>query len=388
MGWNTWCSIDKCGTDICNQWQIVQVAQAMKSNGMYDLGYDRVNMDDCWEDCERSSSGAIQSDPERFPDGIKSLANTLHDLGFKFGLYTSAGSTTCNAGTRSCPGGVKPPGSFGHYANDTATFAEWGVDYIKIDWCGKDTTDAKKQHTEFSNYLNATGRPIWLELCRGYTYPAPEYVAEVANSWRVTEDHHDDWKSTANAIARTANATNLSGPYNWAYSDFLMTGGQGCSGDRNPNKTHAHCAGMTDIEYRTEYTMWSIISSPLLVATDLRNMTDIMKSVLLNKEVIAVNQNNGYDAGNMIPSQTKRDAQVWAKQIGDTSSAIVLYNTGDSSSDITVHFSSVPHMKWDSKSELKLRDLWKQHDLGSYTGGYVGVQVPSHGVMLLSATSA
>eukprot|EP01083_Nonionella_stella_P217300 780266_1 len=372
MGWNTWCSIEGCGTDICNQWEVVSIAQAMKSNGMYDAGYDHVNMDDCWDACERDKNGNIQPDPDRFPDGIKALADNLHNLGFKFGLYTSAGSTTCSSGTRKCPGGSKPPGSYGHYADDTKTFASWGVDYVKIDWCGSDLTNAQKQHTEFSNDLNATGRHVFLELCRGYGYPPPPYVAQVANSWRITGDHHDDWGSTANAIAHSANATNLSGVYNWAYNDFLMTGGQGCKGDSNPNVTHPHCAGMSDTEYRSEYTMWTIISSSLLVATDVRNMTDIMKDILLNKEVIAVNQENKYDAGNIISSQTKGDTQVWAKQVGDKSSAIVLYNIGSSQSDIEVDFKSVPNMGWSSDSTLDVRDLWTQKDIGSFTGSYKG----------------
>eukprot|EP01084_Bolivina_argentea_P026870 49959_1 len=166
-----------------------------------------------------------------------------------------------------------------------------------------------------------------------------------------------------------------------------MTGGQGCKGDSNPNVTHPHCAGMSDTEYRSEYTMWTIISSSLLVATDVRNMTDIMKDILLNKEVIAVNQQNKYDAGNIISSQTKGDTQVWAKQVGDKSSAIVLYNIGSSQSDIEVDFKSVPNMGWSSDSTLDVRDLWTQKDIGSFTGSYKGAKIPSHGVMLITATS-
>ncbi len=144
---------------------------------------------------------------------------------------------------------------------------------------------------------------------------------------------------------------------------------------------------MSDTEYRSEYTMWTIISSSLLVATDVRNITDIMKDILLNKEVIAVNQQNQYDAGNIISSQTKGETQVWAKQVGDKSCAIVLYNTGSSESDIKVDFTAVPNMKWTSNSQLDVRDLWTQKDLGSFTGSFTGSKIPSHGVMLITATS-
>ena len=161
LAWNTWCSIEGCGTDICNEVEIQEIAQAMRSNGMYDAGYTRINMDDCWEACERGANGEIQADPQRFPSGLKSLAATLHGYGFKFGLYTSAGSTTCSGGTRA---NCKPPGSIGHYSDDAKTFASWDMDYVKLDWCGGNLTNSTTQHTEFSEALNATGREIWFEL--------------------------------------------------------------------------------------------------------------------------------------------------------------------------------------------------------------------------------
>eukprot|EP01084_Bolivina_argentea_P002906 5417_1 len=393
MGWNTWCSIEGCGTDICNQWEVVSIAQAMKSNGMYDAGYDHVNMDDCWDACERDKNGNIQPDPDRFPDGIKALADNLHNLGFKFGLYTSAGSTTCSSGTRKCPGGSKPPGSYGHYADDTKTFASWGVDYVKIDWCGSDLTNAQKQHTEFSNDLNATGRHVFLELCRGYGYPPPPYVAQVANSWRITGDHHDDWGSTANAIAHSANATNLSGVYNWAYNDFLMTGGEGCI-DQTLEQ-YKHCPGQTNIEYMTEFAIFAISGSPLLVATDIRAMTDIMKKVLLNKDIIAINQNIKYGPGNIVSSETtncdknvSNACQVWSKQLETNSAAVVLFNAGDAKHDISFDFSSIPGMSWTQTTKLDLKDLWQKKDVGSFTGKYTGSNIDVHGVQFLLATQS
>eukprot|EP01084_Bolivina_argentea_P123815 219414_1 len=399
MGWNTWCSIGNeehggCRTDVCNQWEVFQVAQSMKENGMYDLGYNYVNLDDCWIACERSSNGSILPDPNRFPDGIKALVNKLHNIGFKFGLYTSAGSTTCNAGGRNCSNG-KPPGSYGHYIQDANTFALWGVDYVKIDWCGGDRYNATQQHTQFSNALNATGRHIWLELCRGYSYPPPPYVAQVANSWRISGDHHDNWNSTIGEITKSINATNMSAEYNWGFNDFLMTGGEACIGQTNPNVTGPHCPGQTDYEYIAEYTMWAIINSPLLVATDVRNMTDIMKFVLLNKDVISVNQNAKYAAGNIVASQTrncdpqqKHACQVWAKQLDKNSAAIVLYNYGTEAHSITVDFSSIPGLKWTSVTKLELKDLWYGKDLGTFTGSYTNGSVHYHSVQLIQATES
>eukprot|EP01084_Bolivina_argentea_P003389 6352_1 len=398
MGWNTWCSVGVCETDICNEDMILEASQAMISNGMQKLGYNHINLDDCWTACERGPNGTIQADPKRFPNGIKSLTQTLHAMDFKFGLYTSAGSNTCSGGQRT---NCHPPGSFGHYQQDAQTFAEWEVDYVKLDWCGHNLTNAQQQQTEFSQALNKTGRHMWLELCRGYAYPPPPFVAEIANSWRITGDHYDYWNvgtpaghGTRNAIAHSANATNLSGKYNWAYNDFLMTGGQGCNGnvsDWNPNVTHAHCAGQTALEYYTSFSIWSIISTPLLIATDVRNMTDIMKNIILNEEVIAVNQNNVYPAGNIVSSMTtncdknvSNACQVWARQIETNSVAIVLYNAGEQGHNVTVDLSSILNMGWKGK-DIEIRDLWQRKILGYWVNEYTNIIEP-HGVQFVTAT--
>lgn len=249
--------------------------------------------------------------------------------------------------------------------------------------------------------MNATGRPMWLELCRGYGLPTPSYVAKVANSWRITGDHHDDWESVKSAIAQSAGQTKLSGPYNWAYNDFLMTGGQGCDGDDIPDYEHPHCPKMTDTEYITEFSMWSIIASPLIVATDVRNMTDIMKTVLLNEEIIAVNQN--YDfvaednskprAGDIVPALTvdcdsnvENACQVWARKISKKKVAIVLYNAGDEEHEISVVFNELPggFKNYDKKKGIKLRDLWKHETMGYWIGNYTN-RIQAHGVQFLIA---
>eukprot|EP01084_Bolivina_argentea_P085470 154465_1 len=393
LGWNTWCSFGPCRTDICNQWEIIQVANAMKSNGMYDAGYNRINLDDCWEACNRSSTGEIQADSDRFPDGIKTLSDKIHTLGFKLGLYTSGGSTTCSGGGRK---NCHPPGSFGHYVEDANTFASWEIDYVKRDWCGNNLTNPQQQDTVFSNALNATGRVIWLELCRGYGWPPPDYVREVSQSYRLSGDHQDSWSSTATAIHKASRVDfneSWSGPYNWGYSDFLITGGQGCKGDKNPNVTHAHCPGQTDMEYMTAFSIWAISNSPLIIASDVRNMTDIMKRVLLNKDILEVNQNTQYYAGNMVTAVNcennkawAADCEVWAKKLSETSAAIVLYNGGNiSAHDVTVEFVSIPQMGWTSETVVELKDLWEHEVVGNYTGKYTS-SVPVHGVQFLTAT--
>eukprot|EP01084_Bolivina_argentea_P093230 167704_1 len=392
LGWNTWCSGGICQTDMCNEVMIIEAAQAMVSNGMHDAGWNRIHISDCWDACTRTSDGHLQADANRFPNGIKYVNDIIHSYGLLSGIYTSAGSATCSNGGR--PSNCIPPGSLNHYDEDAQTFANWGCDYVKIDWCGHGLVNAQQQYTNFSHAMNKTGRSMWLELCRGYGYPPPTWVANVSNSWRIYEDHFDDWKSTRTAINKSINATTLSRAYNWAYNDFLMTGGQGCiNNTNNPNVSidRQHCPGQTDIEYITEFSMWSIIGSSLIVATDIRNMTDIMKKVLLNTEVIAVNQISDYPGGNIISSLTVNcdktiynACQVWCRRTGQNSVAIVLYNSGEDIHNITVMFDQIPNMNW-KNVDIELRDLWEHKTIGYWVNEYTA-EIQPHGVQFMTFT--
>ncbi|XP_062518978.1 uncharacterized protein LOC134194089 isoform X2 [Corticium candelabrum] len=325
--------------------------------------------------------GSIQADKNRFPSGIKNLTDYLHSKGLLFGLYTSAGLYTCSSGGRDEP----IPGSYGHYEQDAKTFANWGVDYVKIDWCntkvnGKEI-DPETVHTEFSKALNATGRPIFLNLCRGYSYPPPSYTAKVANSWRVNGDHHDRWDdSTSHVIEIMAPVAKYAGPGGWNDPDFLMTGGAGCD-----DFSMSHCPGQTDIEYKTEFSIWSITASPLLVSTDIRNMTSIMKEILLNKEILAVNQDKRRVAGGRVGfhdcSEGKEICQIWARPLEGLSKAVVLYNAGKDDHDIVLDFKQIG---WEGK-KVMIRDLWAHKDLGSFTGDFKS-HVVSHGCTMLNIT--
>jgi len=316
---------------------------------------------------------------------MKPVVDWLHARGLKFGLYSSMGNETCNNNGRTWPGnatGTWPRhGSFGYYKEDAQTFADWGVDYVKVcercsanhrrrpallttlaplnpshahpprccflppsanpnainrrrrrlttgdatpprclsflsfkmDWCGKTFGHTSEElHRNFSHWLNATGRPMHLELCRGYEkHPIPDYVAEVAQSWRVAGDNWDFWPHTVETIKDFINVSHLAGPYNWNYGDFLMTGGAGC----NNFEAGDHCAGQTDAEYRTQFSVYAIAASPLIIGTDIRNMTQIMKDALLNKELLAVNQDFEARAGDLVA--TYPAAQCGSTGAGD-----------------------------------------------------------------------
>eukprot|EP00039_Didymoeca_costata_P009107 m.120525 g.120525 ORF g.120525 m.120525 type:complete len:443 (+) comp14365_c0_seq1:108-1436(+) len=385
MGWNTWCTYGDCAQsfephpdpnhDICNAPEIMSVADAMSTNGMKEKGWMYINLDDCWTAINRTTDGNIQADPTRFPDGLEPVIQHVHSLGLKFGLYTSAGDTTCN--THGHPVGTWPRhGSFGHYKEDTATFASWGVDYVKIDWCGnKFGYDAETLHTNFSHWLNQTGRPMHLELCRGYTMgpgSISAYVSKVAQSWRVAGDNQDNWEGgTDKTIESFVNNSRLGGPYGWNYGDFLTTGGAGCSLVPPPTSTgpYLHCPGQTEEEYRTQFSVYALAASPLIVATDIRNMTSCMQDILLNEEIIAINQqtNTPGDVVGNLPVGKDR-VQVWTRDIEDGSGVYVgIVNFNNNTQSATVPLAMISS-KWTDKSTVTLRDLWARKQIGSITG--------------------
>jgi len=290
MGWQTWCSVGPCGTDHCFDGQIRAMADSLVSSGMKDLGYNWVILDDCWHP-SRDENDTLVPFPRFFPDGMRPVIDYVHSLGLQFGLYTSVGDKTCHGGWS--------PGSYGHFEKDAQTFADWEVDYVKIDYCGKH--DSPEGHKNMSKALNATGRPISYMMCRG-PYQKDDhwgYAPEISQGWRATGDHHDNFKSTMQQVNAVKGKGSWSKPYGWAYLDMLMIGGEGCEDQGTGGSSDTghwnwtvpkHCPGQTDNEYRTEMSLYTVVSSPLMIGTDIRLMTPIMKELLLNKEAIAINQ--------------------------------------------------------------------------------------------------
>ena len=270
MGWQTWCSVGECGEDHCFDGHIRAMADTLVDSGMKDLGYEWVVLDDCWHP-SRAANGTLVPFPRFFPNGMTPVIDYVHSKGLKFGLYTSVGDKTCHGGWS--------PGSYGHYEQDANTFASWGVDYVKIDYCGGH--DSVEGHKNMSRALNATGRPISYMLCRGPYQQQKQwgYAPEIAQGWRATGDHHDKFSSVKQQLDAVRGKGNWSKPYGWAYLDMMMTGGQGCKSQcvgPSSDKGHcnwtvpAHCPGMTEAEYRTEASLYVVVSSPMMVGTDLR----------------------------------------------------------------------------------------------------------------------
>jgi len=377
LGWNTWktCGDPTCGHDICNEAEIKSVAQAMQDNGMQSLGWNYVNLDDCWALKRNETDDTLEWDPERFPSGMPTLIDWLHEKGFKFGLYTSAGNETCSSGGR--PNAV--PGSRHHYDLDATTFADWGVDYIKLDWCG-DIKDeiwtGHAAHQQFAEAVLATNRSMFLEVVAGYWFYLGD-ISDVANSWRFCEDHKDEWKSTNEAIScRVSQVHNATGkPGGWAFMDFLNTGGEGCTPFTAP-----HCPGQTDDEYRTEFAVWSITQSPMIVSTDVRNMTAVMNETLLNQELVEIHQNTSTPPGHLLgewPCDEPGHCLIWGRRLDEDGSdwLVALTNSGSKEHTIGVEWTS---LGWEASASADIRDMWNHTDIGSTTKSFE-TQVPTHG---------
>jgi len=328
------------------------IADSMVSSGMRDAGYQYVVIDDCWQGWRDGATSRIVPDPQRFPGGMRALADYVHSRGLKFGLYT-------DAGWRTCQGLV---GSYGFYDVDARTFAEWGVDYVKVDWCYADGLTARTQYGEFRTALLATGRPMVFSICEwGSTRPS-EWARGIGHLWRTTPDIQDRWESMlANADA-SARYVRAAAPGGWNDPDMLEVGN----------------GGMTADEYRVHFSLWAIMAAPLIAGNDIRTMPDSIREILVNREVIAVDQDSLGVQG-IVVSQPSPDLQVWVKLLSDGSQAVALVNRSGTIADIAVGWSS---LGLPTGTTASVRDLWARSDRGLHSDRFAAA-VPPHGVVMV-----
>jgi alpha-galactosidase len=348
MGWNSW---NKFASKVSDQ-VVRQIADAMVSNGMKDAGYVYVNIDDTWE-AGRDSQGNIQTN-SKFPD-MKALADYVHSKGLKLGIYSSPGPKTCADYT----------GSFQHEGQDAKTYAGWGIDYLKYDWCSAtgvyDYHSMPAVYAKMGQALLASGRPIVFSLCQYGVLNGPQWGASVGgNLWRTTGDISDNWRSMSHiGFDLQLNLAQYAGPGHWNDPDMLEVGN----------------GGMTETEYRTHMSLWALLAAPLLAGNDLRSVAPSILGILTNKEVIAVDQ----DA---LGKQAKRvskdgDLEVWARPLAGGAYAVGLFNRGDSASKVVARWSDIG-----LSGQARVRDLWAHADRGS-TSGEFAADVPSHGVVMI-----
>jgi alpha-galactosidase len=348
MGWNSW---NKFAGRIDDA-TVRGIADAMATNGMKEAGYVYINIDDTWEGY-RDAQGNITTN-KKFPD-MKALADYVHSKGLKIGIYSSPGPNTC-AGYE---------GSYGHEEKDAQTFAKWGIDYLKYDWCGARTlyTDEEMPavYQKMGEALLKTGRPIVYSLCQYGRLDVWKWGASVGgNLWRTTGDIRDTWESMTGIGFRQNELAPYAKPGHWNDPDMLEIGN----------------GGMTDTEYRTHMSLWAMLAAPLLAGNDLRNMTPETLAILTNREVIAVDQDKLGQQGKQV--WKSGDQEIWTRPLSGGAMAVAVFNRGKEEAKVTINWTNLGVTK-----ETLIRDLWAHKDLDATSVPEYTVTVAGHGVVML-----
>lgn len=349
-----WASYNKFGLAVDDK-LIREVADALVTTGMRDAGYVYLEIDDGWQG-ERDTNGVLQPN-DKFPD-MKDLSNYIHGKGLKFALYSSPGPKTCGGYT----------GSYGHEDQDAKVFAAWGVDYLKYDWCSASSIystadEMRGVYQKMGEALRATGRPIVYSLCQYGGFEVWEWGPNVGgNLWRTTSDIKDNWKSMSDIGFSQNGLESYAAPGRWNDPDMMEIGN----------------GGMTIEEYRTHMTLWVILAAPLLVGDDPRIMKDDIKKILLNREVLAVNQDALGKQGRRLVRNGS--VEIWAKPLFGGAVAVALFNRGTSQAELSIKWSELG-----LEARYNVRDLWNKADLPPPADSY-SFQVPAHGSILLKLT--
>lgn len=361
MGWNSW---NKFGCDVSEK-MIMEMADAMVISGMRDAGYEYIVIDDCWQ-VGRDSLGNIIPDPERFPSGMKALADYIHDHGLKFGIYSCAGSMTCQ----------RRPGSRGYQFQDARTYAAWGVDYLKYDWCYHENQKAEAAYKTMSDALKASGRPIVFSICEWGDNKPWEWGKGIGNLWRTTADIRDcfqcefDWGGLGvlDIIDKQVDLWPYAGPGHWNDPDMLEVGN----------------GGMTEDEYITHFSMWAMLAAPLMAGNDLREMDESTKTILTNKDVIAINQDaKGAQARRFMDMG---EHEIWVKPLSNGEVALCFLNRTNISWNLnynwkkqTMYFVRDVNIR---KHVYAVYDVWEGKTIGN-TEDHLQKKIPAHGVLMV-----
>jgi alpha-galactosidase len=337
MGFNNWNSTG-CRPEF-NEDMIRGVADEMVASGLKDAGYDYVNLDDCWAEPDRDKDGNLVVNRTRFPHGLLQLSGYIHGKGMKFGIYTSAGTHTCQ--TRE-DGGF--PGALHHERQDAALFASLGVDYVKYDNCNNQKIDAKERYAAMGKALRMTGHSFFYSLCewgenKPWLWAADPDVG--ASSWRTTGDIADTFEAMRKNYEENVVLDAYASPGHWNDPDLLEIGN----------------GGMTDTEYRTQFSLWAIMASPLLISTDLRKVGPQALDILGNREVIAIDQDPLGTQGKRL--RNRDGIEVIVKPLADGGHAVAIFNSTAVEKAFTVTAADIgvqPGLRY------TLRDLWRHAD--------------------------
>jgi alpha-galactosidase len=335
---------------------IKETADAMIANGMRDAGYVYIVIDDGWEAEARDVDGNLVPDPKRFSGGMKALGDYLHAKGFKFGIHNCAGTKTC--------GGL--PGGRGHEFQDARTYASWGVDYLKYDWCNHGTADAQETYKTMRDAIYAAGRPMVYSLCEWGNNKPWLWGQDVGHLWRTTGDITDcyacqdvyalGWKYI---LKLQIGLEKYAGPDHWNDPDMLEVG----------------TPGLSPAESRAHFSLWCILAAPLMAGNDVRKMPGEIRAILANKEVIAIDQDPLGKEGYQFMDHPGK--QIWVKELSKGQWAVCFFNDSDEKVRIRVHWPNLSFLQGDHE----IRDVWQAKNLGTTAKDFDG-DIPAHDVIL------
>jgi hypothetical protein len=366
MGWNSW----NCWGLSVSAEKVKSSAQALIDKGLINHGWAYMNIDDGWEKPQRAADGTIVTN-DKFPD-MKSLGDWLHSKGLKFGIYSSPGTLTCGGYTA----------SYQHEMQDATSYASWGIDYLKYDWCSYGDVYKKEGDTSLAAYMKpyqvmqkallAQPRDIHYSLCQYGMHDVWKWGAQVnGNTWRTTGDITDTWESLSSIGFSQTVQYQYTQPGRWNDPDMLIVGQVGWGDNLHPTR-------LTPDEQYTHISLWCLLSAPLLIGCDISKMDDFTVNLLSNDEVLAVDQDV---LGMQAHQAIKKDGyQVWVKQLEDGSKAVGIFNLDDKYQTVTFNWQDAG-----LESNQSVRDIWRQKDLGSFAKTFT-TKIPPHGVVLIKVT--
>ncbi|QKS60285.1 glycoside hydrolase family 27 protein [Paenibacillus barcinonensis] len=371
LGWNSWNTF----TWDINEQLIRDVADVFVTEGYRDGGYEYIVIDDCWSLKERDTDGNLVVDSAKFPSGMKALADYIHDKGLKFGMYSCVGTHTC-AGY---------PGSFEHEFQDAALFAEWGVDYLKYDYCFKPRhISGELLYKRMSLALKNCGRDILFSACNWGEDNVYEWIRESgAHMYRSTGDIRDNWDFVKELALSQIGKQSYTGSFCHNDMDMLIVGMYGGSN----SDFIGSIGGCNDIEYKTHFSLWSMMGSPLMIGCDVRKANQVTKDILLNPDLLAINQDPEARGAYRIKPEPQwfhtDDVFMLVKVLTDGDLAIGFFNLSDSQRELSLQFWDMG-LPYASGYSLSLYDCWEHKELGVFRERYAPV-VAAHDCLVVRA---